>query len=65
QTYADTLGMRVLRIVSINEGGSSGPQPMPVMRMMAAPAPMAKDTAVAAGESSVSVSVDMVFELGR
>lgn len=67
QTYADTLGMRVLRIVSINEGGSSGPQPVPVpvMRMMAAPAPMAKDTAVAAGESSVSVSVDMVFELGR
>ena len=65
QTYADTLGMRVLRIVSINEGGSSQPQPMPVMRMMAAPAPMEKDTSVAAGESSVSVSVEMVFELGR
>lgn len=65
QTYADALGMRVLRIVSINEGGSSQPQPMPVMRMMAAPAPMEKDTAVSAGESSVSVSVEMVFELGR
>ena len=65
QTYADTLGLRVLRIISINEGGSSQPQPMPVMRMMAAAAPMEKDTAVAAGETAVSVSVDIVFELGR
>jgi hypothetical protein len=66
QTYAETLGLRVLRIISINEGVSSQPQPMPVLRMMAvAAAPMEKDTAVAAGESAVSVSLEMVFELGR
>ncbi|MDE2408349.1 MAG: SIMPL domain-containing protein [Xanthomonadaceae bacterium] len=65
QTYADTLGLRVLRIVSINEGGNSAPQPMPVLRMMAAAAPMEKDTAVATGESAVSVNVEMVFELGQ
>jgi len=66
QTYATALGMRVLRIASISEGGASQPQPQPVLRMMAAGAPAAyKDTAVAAGENTVSVSVEMVFELGR
>ena len=66
QTYADALGMRVLRIVSINEGGSSQPQPMPMrMRVMAAAAPMEKSTPAAIGESSVSVSLEMLFELGR
>ncbi|WP_449446170.1 SIMPL domain-containing protein [Thermomonas brevis] len=64
QTYARALGLQVKRIVSISEGGASQPGPMPVMRMMAA-APMEKDTAISPGESSVSVSVEMVFELGR
>lgn len=66
RTYADALGLRVLRVVSINEGGATPPRPLPVMRVAAAPmAMMEKDTAVAMGESSVSVSVEMVFELGR
>ena len=66
QTYATALGMRVLRIASISEGGASQPQPQPALRMMVAGAPAAyKDTAVAAGENTVSVSVEMVFELGR
>lgn len=64
QTYARALGLQVKRIVSISEGGGGQPGPMPVMRMMAA-APMEKDTAISPGESSVSVSVEMVFELGR
>jgi uncharacterized protein YggE len=64
QTYARALGLQVKRIVSISEGGAGQPGPMPVMRMMAA-APMEKDTAISPGESSVSVSVEMVFELGR
>lgn len=65
ETYAKTLGMKVQRIVSISEGGSSQPTPRPMYRMAAA-APMAMaDTAVSAGESAVSVSVDMVFELGH
>lgn len=66
QTYADTLGLKIKRIVSISEGDSTPPRPFPEMRMMAAaPAGMAKDTAVAAGENSVSISVSMVFELGN
>lgn len=64
QTYARALGLQVKRVVSISEGGASQPGPMPVMRMMAA-TPMEKDTAISPGESSVSVSVEMVFELGQ
>ena len=52
------------RIVSISEGGASLPRPVPMMRAMAADAGF-KETAVAPGESSVSVSVEMVFELGQ
>ena len=66
QTYADALGLKIRRVVSISEGGASLPHPpMPMMRAMAADAGYAKETAVAPGESSVSVSVEMVFELGR
>ena len=62
QTYAKALGLRVRRIVSIGEGGSA-PMPMPRMAMMKAEA--FDSTPVAPGESSVSVSLDVVFELGR
>ena len=63
QTYAKALDLRVRRIVSINEGGGTMPRPMPQMAMMKAEAYDA--TPVAAGESSVSVSMDVVFELGH
>ena len=63
-TYAAALGMKVLRIVSINEGGGSMPRPMPMMRAMAMDS-MAKETSVSPGETSLSVSIDVVFELGR
>lgn len=66
QTYADALGLKIRRIVSIGEGGASLPRPpMPMLRAMSADAGYAKETAVAPGESSVSVSVEMVFELGH
>ena len=64
-TYADALGLKVRRIVSISEGGSSMPRPMPMMRMMSADAGMAKETSVAPGETTLSVSLEVVFELGR
>lgn len=64
QTYADALGLKVRRMVSISEGGASFPRPMPMMRVMAADA-MQKETSVAPGESTLSVSIDVVFELGR
>ena len=65
QTYADALGLKVRRIVSISEGGASFPRPMPMMRAMAADAGFAKETSVSPGESTLSVSIEVVFELGR
>jgi uncharacterized protein YggE len=65
ETYANALGMKVRRIVSISEGGASIPRPMPMMRMQAADAMMAKETSVSPGESTLSVNVEVVFELGR
>ncbi len=65
KTYADALGLKVRRIVSISEGGSSMPRPMPMARMMAADAGMAKETSVAPGETTLSVNLDVVFELGH
>lgn len=65
RTYADALGLKVRRIVSINEGGASFPRPMPMVRAMAADAMMAKETSVSPGESTLSVSIEVVFELGR
>ena len=64
-TYADALGLKVRRIVSISEGGASFPRPIPMVRMMVASDGMAKETSVAPGESTLSVSIDVVFELGR
>ena len=63
ETYASALDLRVRRIVSISEGGGAIPSPMPRMAMMKAEA--FDRTPVVPGESSVSVSLDVVFELGR
>ena len=64
QTYADALGVKLLRIVSINEGGSRENLPMPMARMAAAP--MAADaTPIASGETTLNVRIEVVFKLGR
>ena len=65
ETYAAALGLTVRRVVSLNEGGG-GFQPMPVMAMarMADSAPPPAPP-VAPGENTVSVSLEVVFELGR
>jgi uncharacterized protein YggE len=64
EMYAKTLGMRVRRIVSISEGGQMGP-PMPMMRMQAMEMAKGADTSVSPGENTLSVNLDVVFELGR
>lgn len=64
ETYGNALGLKVRRIVSISEGGAGIPRPMPMMRAMAADG-FAKETSVAPGETTLSVSIDVVFELGR
>ena len=63
ETYARSLGLRVRRIVSISEGGGGGFHPVPVMAM--AKADRLESTPVSPGETTLSVSLDVVFELGR
>jgi hypothetical protein len=64
EMYASTLDMKVRRIVSISEGGGSGiPRPMPMLAM--ARMEKAADTPISPGESTLSVNLDIVFELGR
>ncbi|QDH71848.1 SIMPL domain-containing protein [Marilutibacter alkalisoli] len=65
EMYAKTLGMKVRRIVSISEGGGGfgPPRPMPMMAM--ARAEKAADTSISPGESTLSVNLDIVFELGN
>jgi hypothetical protein len=62
--YAKSLGMQVRRIVSISEGGGfAPPRPMPMMSM--ARAEKMADTSISPGENTLSVNLDVVFELGR
>jgi hypothetical protein len=62
ELYARSLGMRVVRLVSVTEsGGNYGPPPpMPVMMEARAQAAYAK---VDPGEQKLSVSLGMTFEL--
>ena len=64
KTYADALGLRVRKIVSIQEGGAQQPGPVP-MRMKSAMSGAADDTPIAPGENTLSATVSVVFELGR
>jgi uncharacterized protein len=65
EMYAKTLGLRVRRIVSIDEGGGYQP-PVPVRMMaMKSSAMEAMDTPVSPGESTLTANLNVVFELGR
>lgn len=61
--YADALGLRVRRIASISEGGGFMPPPMPMMAMRAMDS--MESSPVSPGESTLSVTLEVVFELGR
>ncbi|NZA28066.1 SIMPL domain-containing protein [Luteimonas sp. SJ-92] len=63
--YAESLGLRVRRIVSISEGGGFMPPPRPMMRMQAEAMDMAASSPVSPGESTLTANLDVVFELGR
>jgi uncharacterized protein YggE len=61
--YARAAGLRVVRILSINEGGSYSPRP-PVMYARAAmDAAESAPTPVAAGEVEVQANVTVMYEL--
>lgn len=67
EMYAKTLGLKVRRIVSVDEsvGGGLRP-PMPMMRSMAVKAESAfADTSLSPGESNLTVNLNLVFELGQ
>lgn len=66
ETYAKSLGLKVRRIVSISEGSQRGFSPMPMMMMSSARSAKAEmDTAVSPGEITLSVNLEVAFELGR
>ena len=64
ETYAKALDLKVRRIISISEGGGGGFRPVPMIAMSAR-GKAEMDTAVSPGETEVSVSLDVVFELGK
>ncbi|QKX18659.1 SIMPL domain-containing protein [Microbulbifer sp. YPW1] len=64
ESYAESLGTKVRRIVSISEG-SHGGMPRPMARMEMAAAKDSASTPIAPGESSVSVNLELVFELEK
>ena len=57
--YAEAAGVTLGRVISLNEHGGSRPVPVPMAEMRMA----AADVPIAAGESALSASVSMVFEI--
>jgi uncharacterized protein YggE len=62
QLYAKAAGLRVIRAISISEGGGFQP-PMPVMYAKAAMADAGAPTPIAVGEVESQVSVTVQYEL--
>jgi uncharacterized protein YggE len=60
--YARSLGLRVVRIVSVSESGGSYPVPPPMPMMMEARG-QAADSKIEPGEQKLQVSLAMTFEL--
>jgi len=63
ELYARSLGMRIVRVVSVSEGGGSYPVPPPVPMYARAEMAQAADTKVEPGEQKLQVNLAMVFEL--
>jgi uncharacterized protein YggE len=61
ELYARSLGLRIVRVVSVSEsGGYAVPPPMPVMMEARA---QAADTKIDPGEQKLQVNLAMTFEL--
>jgi uncharacterized protein YggE len=61
EVYARSLGMRVVRLLSVSESSGYGGGPMPMVRGDIAQ--MAAKTEIAPGEQQLQVTVSMSFEL--
>lgn len=62
ELYARTLGMRVVRLIAVSEGGGYASPPRPMADMMTMSGRAAK-TEIDPGEQQLQVSVSMSFEL--
>jgi uncharacterized protein YggE len=64
ELYARALGMRVVRLLSVTEGGGYGsPPPVVMMRAERGAAVGAADSKIDPGEQQLQVTVSMSFEL--
>ena len=64
ELYARALGMRVVRLLSVTEGGGYGsPPPVVMMRAERGAAIGAADSKIDPGEQQLQVTVSMSFEL--
>lgn len=63
--YAQATGHRIVRLVSLNEGGSYSPSPPPMAVMMRAESAKFDSTPVSPGEVKVRVDVSATYELTR
>jgi uncharacterized protein YggE len=63
ELYARSLGMRVVRLLSVSESGGSYPVPPPMPVMAEARAQAAYATKIDPGEQKLSMTLGMTFEL--
>ena len=64
ELYARSLGMRVMRLISVSEGGGFSRPPMPyAMRDAAVPVSAVSKTEIDPGSQDLEVSLAMSFEL--
>jgi uncharacterized protein len=64
ELYARSLGMRVVRLLSVSEtGGYRIPPPMPAMMRAEAASAGAADTSIIPGEQELQITLAMSFEL--
>ena len=63
ELYARSLGMRVVRLVAVSEGGGNYPRPPMPMLQMAAKAERSADTAIDPGSQDLEITLAMSFDL--
>ena len=62
ELYARSLGMRVVKLVSVSEGGGNYPRP-PMPMVMLAKAERSADTSIDPGSQDLEVTLSMSFDL--
>jgi hypothetical protein len=63
ELYARSLGLRVVRVVSVNESGGSYPVPPPMPMYARAEMAQVADSKIMPGEQKLQVNLAMTFEL--